>query len=105
MFVNTAPKVNSVRGVPWSRVQRRIGRRHQWPGGDDHRAMKLPWAGRVTRLGGTKKWRTCYVADATGHAMPGRRRPGDAFDPVLERTEALALIHDGDAAMARLCVI
>ncbi len=48
-------------------------------------------------FGGTKKWRTCYVADATGHAM--LQAVGDqviaASIPVHERTEALALIHEG----------
>src|SRR5262252_1081214 len=47
-------------------------------------------------FGGTKKWRTCYVSDCTGHAM--LQAVGDqaiaASIPVHERTEALALIHD-----------
>ena len=48
-------------------------------------------------FGGTKKWRTCYVADGTGHAMlqaVGDRAIAESI-PVHERTEALALIHDG----------
>jgi fumarate reductase flavoprotein subunit len=48
-------------------------------------------------FGGTKKWRTCYTADGTGHTMLY------AIDnaaiareiPVHERKEALSLIHDG----------
>ena len=48
-------------------------------------------------FGGTKKWRTCYVADGTGHAMLNAvadRAIAESI-PVHERTEALALIHDG----------
>ncbi|MBL8313418.1 MAG: fumarate reductase flavoprotein subunit, partial [Rubrivivax sp.] len=48
-------------------------------------------------FGGTKKWRTCYVADGTGHAMlqaVGDHAIGDGI-AVHERTEAIALIHDG----------
>jgi fumarate reductase flavoprotein subunit len=48
-------------------------------------------------FGGTKKWRTCYVSDGTGHAMitaVADRAIAESI-PVHERTEALALIHDG----------
>ncbi len=48
-------------------------------------------------FGGTRKWRTCYVSDGTGHAMlfaVGDRAIAEGI-PVHERTEALALIHDG----------
>ncbi|HEX9179920.1 MAG TPA: fumarate reductase flavoprotein subunit, partial [Burkholderiales bacterium] len=48
-------------------------------------------------FGGTKKWRTCYVSDGTGHAMLNAvadRAIAESI-PVHERTEALALIHDG----------
>ena len=55
-------------------------------------------------FGGTKKWRTCYVSDGTGprHAVRDER-PGDraAAIPVHERTEALALIHDGSPLLRR----
>ena len=47
-------------------------------------------------FGGTKKWRTCYVSDGTGHAMlqtMSDQAIGAAI-PVHERTEAIALIHD-----------
>ena len=47
-------------------------------------------------FGGTKKWRTCYVSDGTGHAMlqtMSDQAIGDAI-PVVERVEAIALIHD-----------
>ena len=48
-------------------------------------------------FGGTKKWRTCYVSDGTGHAMitaVADRAIAESI-PVHERKEALALIHDG----------
>ncbi|MGE5338363.1 MAG: fumarate reductase flavoprotein subunit, partial [Gemmatimonadota bacterium] len=47
-------------------------------------------------FGGTKKWRTCYVSDGTGHAMlqaVGDQAIGNGVT-VHERVEALALIHD-----------
>jgi fumarate reductase flavoprotein subunit len=101
MFVNTAPK--AVRelaawGVPWSRV--RQGDRQVVINGQKVTIKERSEAhGLVAQrdFGGTKKWRTCYVADATGHAM--LQAVGDqviaASIPVLERCEALALIHDG----------
>ena len=101
MFVNTAPK--AVRelaawGVPWSRVRK--GDRQVVINGQQVTITERDEAhGLVAQrdFGGTKKWRTCYVSDCTGHAM--LQAVGDqaiaASIPVLERTEALALIHDG----------
>jgi fumarate reductase flavoprotein subunit len=101
MFVNTAPK--AVRelaawGVPWSRI--RQGDRQVVINGQKVTITERAEAhGLVAQrdFGGTKKWRTCYVADGTGHAM--LQAVGDqaiaASIPVHERTEALALIHDG----------
>lgn len=100
MFVNTAPK--AVRelaawGVPWSRV--RAGDRQVVINGQKVTITERTEAhGTVAQrdFGGTKKWRTCYVADGTGHAM--LQAVSDqaiaASIPVHERTEALALIHD-----------
>lgn len=100
MFVNTAPK--AVRelaawGVPWNRVK--------WGGRDviinGQRVTiteKSQAHGLITArdFGGTKKWRTCYTSDGTGHTM--LFAVGDqtiAHDiPVHERMEAIALIHD-----------
>ena len=101
MFVNTAPK--AVRelaawGVPWSRV--RQGDRVVVINGQNVTITERAEAhGLVAQrdFGGTKKWRTCYVADGTGHAMlqaVGDQAIAESI-PVLERTEALALIHDG----------
>ena len=101
MFVNTAPK--AVRelaawGVPWSRV--RSGDREVVINGQKVTITEREEAhGLVSQrdFGGTKKWRTCHVSDCTGHAM--LQAIGDqaiaASIPVRERTEALALIHDG----------
>jgi len=100
MFVNTAPK--AVRelaawGVPWSRVRK--GDRTVIINGQKVTITEREEAhGLVAQrdFGGTKKWRTCYVADATGHAM--LQAVGDqaiaASIPVHERCEALALIHE-----------
>jgi fumarate reductase flavoprotein subunit len=101
MFVNTAPK--AVReladwGLPWSRV--RQGDREVIINGEKVTITEREAAhGLVAQrdFGGTKKWRTCYVADATGHAMlfaVSDRAIAEGV-PVHERTEALALIHDG----------
>jgi succinate dehydrogenase/fumarate reductase flavoprotein subunit len=101
MFVNTAPK--AVRelaawGVPWSRV--RQGDRTVVINGQKVTITEKASAhGTVAQrdFGGTKKWRTCYVADGTGHAMlqaVGDHAIGDGI-AVHERTEAIALIHDG----------
>ena len=102
MFVNTAPK--AVRelaawGVPWSRV--REGDRQVIINGEKVTITERGEAhGLVAQrdFGGTKKWRTCYVSDGTGHAMlfaVGDRAIAEGI-PVHERTEALALIHDGE---------
>lgn len=100
MFVNTAPK--AVRelaawGVPWSRVRK--GDRQVVINGQKVTITERDEAhGLIAQrdFGGTKKWRTCYVSDCTGHAM--LQAVGDqaiaASIPVHERTEAIALIVD-----------
>jgi fumarate reductase flavoprotein subunit len=101
MFVNTAPK--AVRelaawGVPWSRV--RQGDREVIINGQKVTITERGEAhGLVAQrdFGGTKKWRTCYVSDGTGHAMlfaVGDQAIAQGI-PVHERKEAIALIHDG----------
>jgi fumarate reductase flavoprotein subunit len=101
MFVNTSPK--AVRelaawGVPWSRVRK--GDREVIINGQKVTLTERDEAhGLVAQrdFGGTKKWRTCYVSDGTGHAMlfAMSDQAIAASIPVHERTEALALIHDG----------
>jgi fumarate reductase flavoprotein subunit len=101
MFVNTAPK--AVRelaswGVPWSRVRK--GDRSVIINGQPVTITERDAAhGLVAQrdFGGTKKWRTCYVSDGTGHAMlfaVSDRAIAHSI-PVHERAEALSLIHDG----------
>jgi fumarate reductase flavoprotein subunit len=101
MFVQTAPK--AVRelaawGVPWSRV--RAGDRDVIINGQKVTLTERDEAhGLIAQrdFGGTKKWRTCYVSDGTGHAMlqaVGDQAIGNGV-AVRERVEALALIHDG----------
>jgi fumarate reductase flavoprotein subunit len=101
MFVNTAPK--AVRelaawGVPWSRVRK--GAREVVINGQKVSITESDAAhGLVAQrdFGGTKKWRTCYVSDGTGHAMlyaMSDRAIAHSI-PVHERMEALALIHEG----------
>ena len=101
MFVNTAPK--AVRelaawGVPWSRVRK--GDRDVIINGHKVTITERDEAhGLMAQrdFGGTKKWRTCYVSDGTGHAMLYTMSDQAIADgiPVHERTEAIALIHDG----------
>jgi fumarate reductase flavoprotein subunit len=73
MFVNTAPK--AIRelaswGVPWSRVQR--GDREVVINTKKTTIREKDEAHGLINardFGGTKKWRTCYTSDATGHTM------------------------------------
>lgn len=73
MFVNTAPKAIrelAAWGVPWSRVKR--GDREAVINTEKTTITEKDEAhGLITArdFGGTKKWRTCYTADATGHTM------------------------------------
>ena len=99
MFCHVAPK--AVRelanwGVPWNRVKEgdwkaivnaeevTISERV-----DDH--------GLITArdFGGTKKWRTCYTSDGTGHSMlyAMDNKSIELEIPVHERKQAIALIH------------
>jgi succinate dehydrogenase flavoprotein subunit len=101
MFVNTAPK--AVRelaawGVPWSRVRK--GDREVIINSQKITITERDEAhGLLAQrdFGGTKRWRTCYVSDGTGHAMLTAMADQAiaASIPVHERAEALALIHDG----------
>lgn len=100
MFTNTAPK--AIRqltswGVPWTRVR-----------SGDHQVIinaqkvtiteKEEAHGLITArdFGGTKKWRTCYTSDGTGHSMlfaMDNKAHEDGIE-VRERMEAMALIHE-----------
>jgi len=101
MFVHTAPK--AVRelaawGVPWNRVER--GPHDVIIDSEKVTLNEADAAhGLITArdFGGTKKWRTCYVSDGTGHAMlyAVSDQTIAAGIPVHERMEAVSLIHDG----------
>ncbi|MEA3553771.1 MAG: fumarate reductase flavoprotein subunit [Campylobacterota bacterium] len=100
MFTHCAPK--AIRelahwGVPWSRVHK-----------DDHSSIinakkvtiteKEEAHGLITArdFGGTKKWRTCYTSDGTGHSMlfaMDNKAKQDNIE-VHERLEAISLIHE-----------
>jgi|TARA_B100000959_G_scaffold50849_1_gene52751 fumarate reductase flavoprotein subunit len=102
MFVNTAPK--AIRelaswGVPWNRVRK--GNREAIINAEKVIITEKKEAhGLITSrdFGGTKKWRTCYVSDGTGHSMlyvMSDRSIKQEIE-IHERIEALALIHDGE---------
>ncbi len=101
MFVNTSPK--AVRelaawGCPWSRITK--GDREVIINSQKVTITEREEAeGLIAQrdFGGTKKWRTCYVSDGTGHAMlftASDRAIAEKIS-IHERKEALALIHDG----------
>ena len=101
LFVHTAPQ--AVRelaawGVPWNRVK--AGDREVVMDGKRVTLTERAEAhGLITArdFGGTKKWRTCYVSDGTGHAMlyaVSDQAVAESI-PVHERMEAIALIHEG----------
>ena len=102
MFVNTAPKAIrqlAAWGVPWSRVRR--GDRQVVVNAEKVTITEKDEAhGLITArdFGGTKKWRTCFTADGTGHTMlyAMDNRAIQLGVPVHERKEALSLIHEGD---------
>jgi len=99
MFVTTAPK--AIRelaswGVPWSRIKAGnrtaiINAKKTTIKEDDNKH------GLITSrdFGGTKKWRTCYTSDATGHTMlfsVANEVLKNEVD-VRDRKEAISLIH------------
>ena len=101
MFAHCAPK--AVRelanwGVPWTRITE--GPRQvvvNAEKGTIEEAKQAHGLINARDFGGTKKWRTCYTADGTGHsllyAVDNKAISMDI--PVHERVEALAIIHDG----------
>ncbi len=99
MFVNTAPK--AIRelthyGVPWNRVRK--GKHEAIINAQKVIIEERDEAhGLITArdFGGTKKWRTCYTSDGTGHSMLYAMDNKAHEDRVMihERMEAMALIH------------
>ncbi|BDQ28198.1 fumarate reductase flavoprotein subunit [Helicobacter ailurogastricus] len=101
MFVTTAPK--AIRelaswGVPWTRIKK--GDRPAVINGEhvtitereDRHGYILS-----RDFGGTKKWRTCFTADATGHTMLYAVANEALHHKVKieDRKEVIALIHHG----------
>lgn len=100
MFVHTAPK--AIRelagwGVPWTRVREGsreavINAKKTTITEDADRAGLI-----MSRdFGGTKKWRTCYTADATGHTMlfgVANEALKHKVD-IRDRKEAISIIHE-----------
>ena len=100
MFVNTAPKAIrelAAWGVPWNRVKK--GARQAIINAEKVTITEKEEAhGLITArdFGGTKKWRTCYTSDGTGHSMlfaMDNKAHEDRIE-VHERMEAMALIHE-----------
>ncbi|SLM31299.1 Fumarate reductase flavoprotein subunit [Desulfamplus magnetovallimortis] len=100
MFVNTAPKAIrqlAAWGVPWSRVRR--GDREVVINGKKVTITEPNEShGLITArdFGGTKKWRTCFTSDGTGHTMlyAMDNKAIQLGIQVHERKEAIALIHE-----------
>ncbi|MCH1921432.1 fumarate reductase flavoprotein subunit [Shewanella sp. A3A] len=101
MFAHCAPK--AVRqmanwGVPWTRVT--AGPRQVVVNAERitiEEAQAAHGLINARDFGGTKKWRTCYTADGTGHSLLyAVDNKAISLDiPVHERMEALKIIHDG----------
>lgn len=100
MFVTTAPK--AIRelaqwGVAWSRIQK--GKREAIINAqktiieeEDFRHGYI----HSRDFGGTKKWRTCYTSDATGHSMlyAVANECIKLNVDIQDRKEAIAIIHE-----------
>ena len=100
MFTHCAPK--AIRelahwGVPWTRVKR--GDRTAIINAKKVTITEKDEAhGLITArdFGGTKKWRTCYTSDGTGHSMlfaMDNKAHEDKVE-IHERLEAISLIHE-----------
>ncbi len=99
MFVNSAPKAIrelAAWGVPWDRVRK--GTHTSVINTERVEITESDEAhGHITArdFGGTKKWRTCYTSDGTGHSMlfTMSNKAIEEGIKVHERTEAVRLIH------------
>ena len=102
MFVTVAPK--AIRelagwGVPWTRIAK--GSREAIINAERTTIVEDEEVHGYIHsrdFGGTKKWRTCYTADATGHTMLfGVANEALKLDVNIEdRKEAIALIHENN---------
>ncbi|AXH10790.1 fumarate reductase, flavoprotein subunit [Malaciobacter halophilus] len=99
MFVTTAPKAIrelAAWGVPWTRIRKGnhdavINTKKTTIYEDENKHGLI----NSRDFGGTKKWRTCYTADATGHTMlfavANEALKNDVN--IEDRKEAIGLIH------------
>lgn len=100
MFTHCAPKAIrelAAWGVPWTRVQK--GDRTAIINAQKVTINEKDEAhGLITArdFGGTKKWRTCYTSDGTGHSMlyAMDNKAHDDEVEIHERMEAISLITD-----------
>jgi fumarate reductase flavoprotein subunit len=102
MFADSAP-IEMRRlahwGVPWNRVV--PGKSIYYKGGKQYdKVEKEEKEGLIMArsFGGTAKWRTCYTSDGTGHAVMCTmdNRCAEVGVEVHDKTEAIAMIQDGD---------
>ncbi|HML62281.1 MAG TPA: fumarate reductase flavoprotein subunit [Solidesulfovibrio sp.] len=105
LFVNAAPiamRQMAFWGVPWNRVV--PGEQTYYKGGKPFTAFEKPENEGLIHsrnFGGTAKWRTCYTSDGTGHCVLYTldNRAAQMGVSVIDKVEAIALIHDGDTCM------
>ncbi|MBN2964237.1 fumarate reductase flavoprotein subunit [Sulfurospirillum sp. T05] len=102
MFVTVAPKAIrelAAWGVPWTRISR--GKRTAIINAERtviDEKEEVHGLIHSRDFGGTKKWRTCYTSDATGHTMLFAVA-NEALKHnvnVEDRKEAIALIHENN---------
>ncbi|OLN26123.1 Succinate dehydrogenase flavoprotein subunit [Desulfovibrio sp. DV] len=89
-------------GVPWNRVV--PGEQTYYKGGKPFTAFEKPENEGLIHsrnFGGTAKWRTCYTSDGTGHCVLFTldNRAAQVGVTVVDKVEAIALIHDGETCM------
>ncbi|WP_169973084.1 MULTISPECIES: fumarate reductase flavoprotein subunit [unclassified Campylobacter] len=102
MFCQTAPKAIrelAAWGVPWTRITK--GERSAIINAQKTTIVEKDEVHGLIHsrdFGGTKKWRTCYTADATGHTMLFAVA-NEALKhnvAIEDRKEAIALIHENN---------
>ncbi|MFP5259113.1 MAG: fumarate reductase flavoprotein subunit, partial [Acidobacteriota bacterium] len=108
LFVDAAPiamRQMAFWGVPWNRVV--PGEQTYYKGGKPFTAFEKPENEGLIHsrnFGGTAKWRTCYTSDGTGHCVLYTldNRAAQMGVNVVDKVEAIALIHDGDVCMGAI---
>ncbi len=108
LFVDAAPiamRQMAFWGVPWNRVV--PGEQTYYKGGKPFTAFEKPENEGLIHsrnFGGTAKWRTCYTSDGTGHCVLYTldNRAAQMGVNVVDKVEAIALIHDGATCMGAI---